>query len=110
MGQVNIVRTGSFVLLALALSTLAALAQGTGAIGGTVTDASGAVLPGANVSLSNAQGGVGARQETVTDERGTYQFLRLVSGTYAVKAEMQGFARASSGISSSTPTSRPARI
>ncbi|HEV3217791.1 MAG TPA: carboxypeptidase-like regulatory domain-containing protein [Vicinamibacterales bacterium] len=68
-----------------------AMAQGVGAIGGTVTDASGAVLPGVTVTLNNAQGSVGGRQETATDDRGTYQFLRLVPGSYIVKAELQGF-------------------
>ncbi|HEV3216128.1 MAG TPA: TonB-dependent receptor [Vicinamibacterales bacterium] len=86
-----VVRTSVLVLLMFAGTALPTCAQGTGAIGGTVTDASGAVLPGANVSLSNEQGSVGGRQEAVTDERGTYQFLRLVSGTYIVKANMQGF-------------------
>ena len=66
-------------------------AQGTGAIGGTVTDSTGASLPGATLTLSSGQGGVGANQETIADERGTYQFLRLVSGTYIVRAAMQGF-------------------
>jgi hypothetical protein len=66
-------------------------AQGTGAIGGTVTDATGASLPGATLTLSSGQGGVGANQETIADERGAYQFVRLVSGTYIVKAAMQGF-------------------
>jgi hypothetical protein len=91
MSRISLVRRSILVLLALELSALTASAQGTGAIGGTVTDASGGVLPGASVSLSNAQGSVGGRQETVSDERGTYQFLRLVSGTYIVKAELQGF-------------------
>ena len=91
MSRIFIRRTGAFVLMALAISVPAARAQGSGAIGGTVMDASGAVLPGATVSLSNAQGSVGGRQETVSDERGAYQFLRLVSATYIVKAEMQGF-------------------
>jgi hypothetical protein len=71
----------------------AASAQGTGAIGGTITDSTGAALPGAAVVLSAGQGGIGGNQETVADERGAYQFLRLVSGTYTVRAEMQGFRR-----------------
>jgi hypothetical protein len=66
-------------------------AQGVGAIAGTVTDASGAVLPGATVTLTSAQGTVGGNQETLTDERGAYQFLRLVPGTYSVRAVLQGF-------------------
>ncbi|MSO57312.1 MAG: TonB-dependent receptor [Acidobacteria bacterium] len=78
-------------LMIWALSAAAASAQGVGAIAGTVTDASGAVLPGAAVTLTSAQGTVGGNQETITDERGAYQFLRLVPGTYSAKAVLQGF-------------------
>jgi hypothetical protein len=67
------------------------LAQGVGAIGGTVMDTSGAVLPGATVTLSTAQGTVGSNQETVTDARGAYQFIRLVPGTYSVRAQLPSF-------------------
>jgi hypothetical protein len=49
------------------------------------------VLPGAAVTLSSVEGGVGGNQETVTDARGAYQFLRLVPGTYIVRAQLQGF-------------------
>src|SRR6266550_3591608 len=73
-------------------SAVPAMAQGVGAIGGTVADASGAVLPGVNLSLTSSQGGtLGGSQETVSDARGAYQFLRLVPGTYIVKATMPGF-------------------
>jgi hypothetical protein len=68
-----------------------AVAQGVGAIGGTVMDSSAAVLPGATVTLSSAQGTLGSNQETVSDTRGAYQFQRLVPGTYVVKATMTGF-------------------
>jgi len=83
-------------VLVLCLAVFACLvssvhAQGVGAIAGTVTDASGAVLPGVTVTLTNAQGTVGGNQETMTDERGAYQFLRLVPGSYSVKAVLQGF-------------------
>jgi hypothetical protein len=80
-----------FLLLVFACSTLPAMARGVGAIGGTVSDASGAVLPGVNVTLSSAQRTIGADQQAVTDERGACQFLRLQPGTYTVKAELQGF-------------------
>jgi len=72
------------------------LAQlGTGTINGIVEDTTGAVLPGATVTLANP-GVVGGNQETVSDERGTYQFLRLVPGAaYTVKAELTGFRAAS---------------
>lgn len=79
------------IVLLLAGGSLPVMAQGVGAIGGTVTDSSGGVLPGVTVTLNNAQGTVGGRQVTTTDERGAYQFPRLVPGTYSVKGELQGF-------------------
>ena len=72
------------------LAAPAAFAQGVGAIGGTISDSSGAVLPGVNVSLVSP-GVIGGNQQTVTDERGAYQFLRLVPATYSVRGELQGF-------------------
>ncbi|MBM3770043.1 MAG: carboxypeptidase regulatory-like domain-containing protein [Acidimicrobiia bacterium] len=68
----------------------ASLAQGVGAIAGSVSDASGAVLPGVAVTLSNP-GTIGGSQETVTDERGAYQFVRLVPGRYSVRGQLTGF-------------------
>jgi hypothetical protein len=85
------VRHVALGLLLWAGSLLPAGAQGVGAISGTVTDTSDAVMPGVSVSLSSSQGTLGANQQTITDERGAYQFLRLVPGTYIVKAELQGF-------------------
>ena len=84
-------RQAVFSLLVLAATVMSASAQGVGAIAGTVTDASGAVLPGATVTLTSAQGTVGGNREVATDDRGAYQFLRLVPGTYSVKASLQGF-------------------
>ena len=82
---------GTLLVWLLVASTLPAVAQGVGAIGGTVTDASGGSLPGATVTLTSAQGTVGGNQETVADERGAYQFTRLVPGSYTVRASLQGF-------------------
>lgn len=71
--------------------SVAAAAQGAlGAIAGTVLDESGAVLPGATVTLSNP-GVIGGNQTTVSDGQGAFQFTRLVPGTYSVRAELQGF-------------------
>src|SRR5439155_19718541 len=81
----------SLVLAMCACAVLPASAQGVGAIGGTITDASGAVLPGAVVTLSNPRGTIGGNQEAVTDARGAFQFIRLVPGAYTVKAELEGF-------------------
>jgi hypothetical protein len=67
-----------------------AAAQGVGALGGTAVDASGAVLPGVTVTLSNP-GTIGGNQEIVTNERGAYQFTGLVPGRYSVRAVLVGF-------------------
>jgi hypothetical protein len=84
---------GKVVMLVtcIAGSALPAQAQGVGAIGGTITDDSGGVLPGATVTLSNPRGSIGGNQTTLTDDRGAFQFLRLVPGAYEVRAELGGF-------------------
>ena len=87
----NVGGCGIAVLLLWISSTLPAAAQGVGAIGGTITDASGAVLPGVNVTLANPRGSIGGNQEGVSDARGAFQFIRLVPGVYTVKADLAGF-------------------
>lgn len=62
-----------------------------GGIEGTVLDTSGAVVPGASVTLS---GPTGARTVS-SDERGDFTFPLLTPGTYSVKVEKQGFKTAS---------------
>src|SRR5881628_2003720 len=90
MRQRTVVRHTLLMSLLWIVSSLPALAQGVGAIGGSVKDESGAVMPGATVTLSSP-GVIGGDQTTVTDATGAYQFTRLVPGTYSVKAELQGF-------------------
>ena len=80
------------VLLGLVLLATSshAFAQGVGALGGTVVDSSGAVLPGVTMSLLNP-GTIGGTQQAITDERGAYLFTRLVPGRYNVRGELSGF-------------------
>ena len=81
--------------LALLVSTLAvqvpSLAQGetTSAIVGTITDPSGAVLPGATVTITNVENGL--KRFVKTDDSGRFSFPQLKPGTYAVKAEADRF-------------------
>jgi hypothetical protein len=66
-----------------------AAAQGTATIRGTVTDASGGVLPGATVTITNT--GTKEARTAVTDDRGGYTFPSLFNGTYELKVELEGF-------------------
>ena len=78
------------LLLTLALSAPAMLrAQAVGAITGTVTDPSGAVIPGVKVTATRVETGIS--QSTVTSSAGTYTIPSLVVGTYNVTAEAGGF-------------------
>jgi outer membrane receptor protein involved in Fe transport len=61
-----------------------------GAIEGTVSDESGAVLPGSAVTIRNQATGV--TRETTTDSRGVYRAPLLSIGTYEVSATAEGFA------------------
>lgn len=83
-------RTLLFACMALLLGAPLAHAQTTGSITGSVTDASGAVLPGVSITLSGDRL-IGGPQTQVTDTSGTYRFDRLVPGSYNVKFELQGF-------------------
>src|SRR6516164_2755079 len=61
----------------------------TGAILGTIKDQSGAVIPGATVTLTNE--GTGVSVSTVTGAEGSYVFRPIRIGTYTVEAKYRGF-------------------
>jgi len=68
-------------------------AQVTGAtLSGTVTDASGAVIAGAEVSVRNTATGI--TRETTTDSAGFYTVPNLIPGPYEVKISAKGFTTA----------------
>src|SRR5262245_58774700 len=68
----------------------AALAQQeTATIAGTVTDATGAVVPRAAVIVTNVQTGISVRTETT--DAGTYVVPSLRPGEYSIAVEGQGF-------------------
>src|SRR5438128_1519800 len=66
-----------------------AFAQTSAGIKGSVTDSSGALVPGANIIVSNLD--TGAKRETATNESGVYQFPLLPPGRYTIAARKQGF-------------------
>jgi outer membrane receptor protein involved in Fe transport len=78
------------LLLAMPLGAAAQSQATGGAIEGTITDESGAVLPGASVTVRNQ--GTGVVREATTDGAGVYRAPLLPVGTYDVTASLAGFA------------------
>src|SRR5689334_17006860 len=60
-----------------------------GTLVGSVTDASGAALPGATVTIEQTE--TKLTRELVTDATGAYHFTAVPSGTYIVSVKMNGF-------------------
>jgi hypothetical protein len=92
------VRLSSYRLLGLLLviatsmvltPKLFAQSAGTGALAGTVRDASGAVIPGVTVTLTSTD--TNQTRNAITGEEGSYRFALLPPGTYGVKFALPGF-------------------
>ncbi len=87
----------SLVLALIACLTAGAWAQSivSGDITGTVTDPSGAVVPGAKVTLSNND--TGQSQSGTTNSTGVYRFPLLKPGRYTIKVDQSGFGTVTQG-------------
>jgi hypothetical protein len=78
------------VVCAVALSSAAALAQVTTAdVSGNVTDASGAILPNATITIENL--GTHLKQVQKSNGAGAYTFTFLQPGQYSISVEAPGF-------------------
>ena len=77
------------LLFLLSLAGGARAQQTTGGITGVVTDAQGATLAGANVSVLNDQ--TGLKRTQVSGSNGYYSFVDLPIGRYTVTVTMEGF-------------------
>jgi hypothetical protein len=84
----SLIRLVLFVFAALSLAT-AAHAQFDASLRGTVTDPSGAVIPGATVTLTNKE--TNQVKTSQSDASGIYTFNALAPGSYGVTAQRQGF-------------------
>ncbi|MGH9785072.1 MAG: carboxypeptidase regulatory-like domain-containing protein, partial [Terriglobia bacterium] len=73
----------------LGFASLAAAQLDTGTISGTVTDPSGAAVPGAAIALRNVQTGITRSIES--NAAGRYEAVALPVGTYEVRASLAGF-------------------
>ena len=58
-------------------------------VSGTITDPSGAVVPGVSVTIVSQ--GTGLKRSTLTDTAGEYRFVGLPTGNYSLRIEKPGF-------------------
>src|SRR5215471_10259872 len=78
------------VVLLVHVPAICLIAQTSNAtLGGTVSDASGALIPGVMVTATNT--GTGIVTSVLSNESGSYQFASLQTGTYKVSPELSGF-------------------
>ncbi len=71
-------------------SSLCVQGQSTyGSVSGAVTDASGAAVVGAQVTLTNT--GTSEKHTQTTNDRGTYSFVNVIPGEYRLDIEKTGF-------------------
>src|SRR3954462_3636120 len=80
----------TFILLISLISAAPVLGQVQAtSLGGIVTDAQGAVLPGVTVTATSPA--LIGTQATVSEPNGRYRFASLPEGTYTVTFELSGF-------------------
>jgi hypothetical protein len=77
------------LVLAVAMSAPAMAQSATGTVRGTVVDATGALIPGAQVSLSS---GSGSSRIVKSNAQGAFEASHLVPGRYTVSVRAKGFA------------------
>src|SRR5215469_17238959 len=86
-------RSRQFAVVFVSLLVFATLTFGqsaTTSLRGTITDPKGAVVAGANVTISDPATNVS--RDTKTGDQGEYQFLELSPATYDLSVKAQGFA------------------
>jgi hypothetical protein len=76
---------GLFLVFATALRAQ----QATTSLNGVITDTSGALVPGASVSITRTA--TGETHQTTANAHGEYQFQQLTPGTWTVKVSATGF-------------------
>src|SRR5512132_2475255 len=89
-GKISVLMVLSLVM-AMSLFPSMALAQGTDTalLRGTVMDSTGAVIPGATVTMTNV--GTTVAQKRTSDDGGRYIFNDLKPAAYTVRVEAAGF-------------------
>jgi hypothetical protein len=83
------IRSVAVAVLVLLFAASASAQFDSAQISGVVQDATGAVLPGVDVTLKNT--GTGNEQRAVTNEAGVYTFANVPVATYDITATLSGF-------------------
>ncbi|HUQ94244.1 MAG TPA: carboxypeptidase regulatory-like domain-containing protein, partial [Bryobacteraceae bacterium] len=79
----------SIAFAALLTCAVRLMAQSTGAIVGVIQDKSGAIVPGASVTVTSEL--TGLKNTATADDAGRFRFPRLPVGSYRLEAVQQGF-------------------
>src|SRR5262245_11394053 len=77
------------LLLSLTLTSHAFGQSSNATVSGTVSDGTGALIPGVSITATNI--GTNISSTTVTNEAGAYSVPGLLPGVYRVTAELPGF-------------------
>ena len=80
---------GAMLAVCVSMTSTSSAQTATGQITGTVRDASGAVMPGVKVAVTNEQ--TGLTRQTVSGANGEYVIPLLPVGMYVVTGELTGF-------------------
>ncbi len=97
------------VACALGLAGISAWSQDQSRLGGSVTDTTGAAIPGARMTLSNVDTGVATTAES--NESGVYVFPYVAPGVYTLQAEVDGFKTSNqTGVALETGTTRTVNV
>src|SRR5262245_9792111 len=86
---IGLISVSILMSIALLAPQLAAQSSISGTINGTVVDQSGAIVPGAEVVLTNDR--TSESRNTVTNDSGEFIFSALQPGSYSVKVQKTGF-------------------
>lgn len=94
----RLIRFSLLTLLAVLFAVPFAFAQyDTATVLGTISDASGAVVPGGNISLKNTATGVTAKR--TSNASGEYEFTGVLPGDYILATEATGFVKQTTNFS-----------
>lgn len=89
----SLVKSIGLAVLLMSLLTVSALAQSTtSSLNGVVKDPTGAIVPGANLTLTNKETGIQLR--TTTDDDGAFGFAQVAPGRYELTVEASRFKKA----------------